>query len=247
MVSLGIQPVVSTYCNRLNFNFQGGVLGSQNPNCQDLPKFQFSGWGGGWGWGWGWGDVVGSQNPKCQDLLNFNLGEGGGCSGKSKLKSAKICLNFIGGGEGGVVLGSQNPKCQDLPKFQFLGGGEFWEVKTQSAKICPNFIGGGVFWEVKPKVPRSAQISMGGGGGCSGTKSQKRVFWRIWLKISGSMCFGSLACWCITDSLSHTTYVETNKVSSHHRSRCVLKNFMTPVELLDALLSQKNCAIILLA
>ena len=24
---------------------------------------------------------------------------------------------------------------------------------------------------------------------------------------------GSLACWCITDSLSHTTYVETNKIA----------------------------------
>ena len=30
----------------LNFNFQeGGVLGSQNPKCQDLPKFQFGGGG----------------------------------------------------------------------------------------------------------------------------------------------------------------------------------------------------------
>ena len=42
---------------------------------------------------------------------------------------------------------------------------------------------------------------------CSGTKSQNtRVFWGIYSKISGS-----LACWCITVSLSHTTYVETNK------------------------------------
>ena len=34
----------------VNFNFQGGGdLESQNPKCQDLPKFQFSGGGGGSG------------------------------------------------------------------------------------------------------------------------------------------------------------------------------------------------------
>ena len=44
-----------------------GVLESQNPKCQDLPKFQFSGGGG----------VLESQNPKCQDLPKFQLGGGG--------------------------------------------------------------------------------------------------------------------------------------------------------------------------
>ena len=44
------------------------------------------------------------------------------------------------------------------------------------------------------------------GGGCSGPKSQNRVFLPILSKNSGS-----LACLCITDSLSHTTYVETNQ------------------------------------
>ena len=39
---------------------------SQNPKCQDLPKFQL---GGG-------GDLE-SQNPKCQDLPKFQLGGGG--------------------------------------------------------------------------------------------------------------------------------------------------------------------------
>ena len=83
----------------------------------------------------------------------------------------------------------------------------------------------------KPKVPRSEQISMGrggvlesqnpkcqdlskfqlwegGGGGrlCSEPNSRIGVFCAIWSKISGS-----LACLCITDSLSHTTYVETNQ------------------------------------
>ena len=60
-------------------------------------------------------------------------------------------------------------------------------VKTQSAKIWPNF------------------NYRGGGVLC--TKSQNRVFLPIWSKNSGS-----LACLRITDSLSHTTYVETNKV-----------------------------------
>ena len=66
---------------------------------------------------------------------------------------------------GGAVLESQNPKCQDLLKFQFSGG----DV------LEPN--------------------------------SRTGVFWAIWSEISGS-----LACLCITDSLSHTTYVETNEL-----------------------------------
>ena len=57
-------------------------------------------------------------------------------------------------------------------------------IKIQSAKICPNFN----FRE----------------GGCSEPNSRTGVFCAIWSKISGS-----LACLCITDSLSH---VETKKV-----------------------------------
>ena len=61
----------------LNFNLgRGGVLESQNPKCQDLPKFQF---GGG-------GVVLESQNPKCQDLPKFQFSGGGGGGGKSKPK-----------------------------------------------------------------------------------------------------------------------------------------------------------------
>ena len=43
------------------------------------------------------------------------------------------------------------------------------------------------------------------GGGVLEPNLRTGVFWRIWSNISGS-----LACLCITDSLSHTTYVETN-------------------------------------
>ena len=46
------------------------------------------------------------------------------------------------------------------------------------------------------------------GSGVLEPNSRTGVFWRIWSKNSGS-----LAGWCITDSLSHTTYVETNKQS----------------------------------
>ena len=72
---------------------------------------------------------------------------------------------------GGGVLESQNPKCQDLPKFQFLRGG--------GGCVCVCVL--------EPNL-------------------RTGVFWRIWSKISGS-----LACWCVADGLSHTTYVKTNK------------------------------------
>ena len=62
----------------------GGVLESQNPKCQDLPKFQFSGGSGG--------------------------GGGGGVIWIIKTQSANICLYFYFRG-GGVVLESQNPNC----------------------------------------------------------------------------------------------------------------------------------------
>ena len=59
----------------LNFNLWGGVLESQNPKYQVLPKFQFSG---------GVGGILESQNPKYQVLPKFQFAEGG--SGKSKPK-----------------------------------------------------------------------------------------------------------------------------------------------------------------
>ena len=98
----------------------------------------------------------------------------------------------------GVSWGSQNSKyskcqakiCLNL-NWRGVGegeGGYSGVVKTQSAKSCQNFHfgGGGVFW----------------------TKSQFRVNWDFWTKISTT---GDS--YCITDSLSHTTYVETNRPS----------------------------------
>ena len=77
---------------KFEFFLGGGVLESQNPKCQDLPKFEFGGGGG---------SVLESQNPKCQDLSKFEF-FGGRCSGKIKTQSAKICPNSIFRGGGGL-------------------------------------------------------------------------------------------------------------------------------------------------
>ena len=53
----------------------------------------------------------------------------------------------------------------------------------------------------------SLDIFLGGGaGGCSGTKFQFRDQLRI---LSTKFAITLSVCLCITDSLSHTTYVET--------------------------------------
>ena len=53
------------------------------------------------------------------------------------------------------------------------------------------------------------------GGGCSVPNSRTGVFWEIWSKISGS-----LAGWCITDNLLHTTYMETkNRLPTSMRNQ----------------------------
>ena len=62
-----------------------------------------------------------------------------------------------------------------------------------------------MFW-VRPDLDSGKNFNFGGGGkGCSVPNSRTGVFWGNLVKFSGS-----LAGWCITDSLSHTTYVETN-------------------------------------
>ena len=76
MVSLG-NTAISLHILQPPLNGRGGVLESQNPKCQDLPKFQL-GRGG-----------LESQNPKCQDLPKFNWG---GCSGKGGLYSEVQCI-----------------------------------------------------------------------------------------------------------------------------------------------------------
>ena len=59
---------------------------------------------------------------------------------------------------------------------------------------------------VRPDLDSGNNFNFRGEGGVLGPNSGTGVFWRIWSKFSGS-----LAGWCITDSFSHTTYVETKK------------------------------------
>ena len=66
---------------------------------------------------------------------------------------------------------------EDLPQFQFSGGGGYSETeKLQSAKICLNSnfrgVGGGILKLKSYKMPRSALISIFGGGGVWGVYSE---------------------------------------------------------------------------
>ena len=56
-------------------------------------------------------------------------------------------------------------------------------------------------------IPNLKFSEMGGGGEYSGLQFQKGVNWRIWTKIYGS----ARNLLVHHSSLSHTTYVETNK------------------------------------
>ena len=96
--------------------------------------------------------------------------------------------NRIGGGYSGVVKTQITKICLN---FNFLEEGYSGVVKTQSAKICLNF-----------NFP---------GGGFFDLKFQRGVFWRIWTQI---YCAYTETCLCITDSLSHTMCVETNKIGA---------------------------------
>ena len=105
----GIQQLVSTYSNRhwLGGGWSGkgqiwtqerksefwkfgvgggGDLESQNPKCQDLPKFQFLGGGVIW--------KVKTQSAKIR--LNFNFWEGGGSGTKFQIrgKLSNLVKNF---------------------------------------------------------------------------------------------------------------------------------------------------------
>ena len=64
------------------------------------------------------GGYSGVKYSTCQDLPKFQFGGRGGIL-ESNTQSAKICLNFKGGG---WYSGVKYSKCQDLPKFQFFGG-----------------------------------------------------------------------------------------------------------------------------
>ena len=105
-----------------------------------------------------------------------------------------------------------------------MGGGNL-QLKSQSAKISDNFPLGGVFCNWKITKYQEMPKFQWGGGYSATEKSKCQDFWqfsfsggggilycrigvncRIWTKFSTTPA-GS----CITDSLSHTTYVETNQ------------------------------------
>ena len=86
--------------------------------------------------------------------------------------------------------------------FHFQGGGVVGVSSDLNSgkKVRVFHFQRGVFW-VRPDLDSGNNFNLGGGE----PNSRTGVFWRIWSKFSGS-----LAGWCITDSLSHTTYVEAN-------------------------------------
>ena len=144
-----------------------------------------------------------TQSPKI--CLNFNFGGAGGYSVTENTQSPKICLNFNFLGGKGVFCNWKYSKSQDLPKFQFFGGGYSVTENTQSPKICLNFNfqGGGYSVTENTQSPKIClNFNFRGGGGILFYRIG--VFCRICTKFSTTPA-GS----CITDSLSHTTYVET--------------------------------------
>ena len=193
----------------------GGYSEVKYSKCQDLPKFQFF---------WRGGGILKSNTQsakiclifnflggdsevkysKCQDLPKFQFFWRGGGILKSNTQSAKICLIF---NFGGGILKSNTQSAKICLIFNFFGGG-ILKSNTQSAKICLIF-------------------NFHGGGHTLEPNSRTGVFWRIWAKI---YCLRSTVqkpacaslfevnctetCLCITDSLSHTTYVETNEMVS---------------------------------
>ena len=114
---------------------------------------------------------------------------------KSNIASPN-CTRWYPWGDTAISLYILQPPLTVVMLLWGWGGGVLRSQNPKCQEICLNFNLGG-FWNQIPEQ------------GCSGE-------FGIWSKISGSMCFGSLACWCITVSLSHTTYVETNKMTSPH-------------------------------
>ena len=139
-----------------------------------------------------------------------------------------VAMKLSGTRSSVVEFYHQLPNClpEVLAKFQLLGGGKRRRgvVKTQSAKSWPNFNGegGGHSGVVKTQSGKSCpNFHFWGGGGVFWTKFQLRVKWDFWTKISTTA-----ASYCIADSLSHTTHVETNKVMCQFRQSNTISTVM---------------------
>ena len=142
------------------------------------------------------------------DTSTMELGRGGTGGTPDQLKpkvprSVQIWLF----GEGGGTQDQLKIKVPRSVQIRIFGDRWWWEVysrpiQIQNAKVCPNlkFLEGAIL--SRPIQTQSAKIwpNYHWGGGHS---------WPFEQKISRS-----LACLFITDSLSHTTYVETNKLET---------------------------------
>ena len=211
----------------------GGYSGTLRFGLSD--NFHFGGYSGTLGFGL-WQFSFGGVFWTLGFGLSDNFHWGGGILGHSGLDSLTIFIE-------GVFW---DTRIWTLWQFPF--GGVFWDTRIWTLTIfiwggilghsdldsLTIFIGEGVFWDTR--VWTLWQFSLGGilghsdldtltifiGGGVFCTKLlQNRVFCGIWTKISTTPA-GS----CITDSLSHTTYVETNYLGTReHSSRMCTARF----------------------
>ena len=104
------------------------------------------------------------------------------------------------------------------------GGGAILEWTLVNSNLKSSLRGGGVFWsELWSTQIWSLQLV--GGGGYSGTKFQNRG---VLENLDKNLLFEvncTETCLCITESLSHTTYVETNQ--NQYVDQCkVTKNIL---------------------
>ena len=164
--------------------------------------------------GRGYSGVKTWNTQSAKKWLNFNF-RGGGEGGLlwsqnwkySKWQEIKkwLNLNFRGGGghSGGMVLWSQNwkySKCQEIAKFQWGGGGGVVKSKLKVPKFQFFSGGGGV---VSSQNSKCQNFNFSGGGGDSVLPHSRNFEPKFTVQPE--------TCLCITDSLSHTTYAETNK------------------------------------
>ena len=101
----------------------------------------------------------------------------GGYSGVCKTESAMSWPNFNFGGRGGYSRLTQTHSAKIYPNLHFQGGEYSRPTQTQIAKICPKFsLGAGTPDKLKLKVPRSAQMFIGGGGGIQTNSNSRPTF-----------------------------------------------------------------------
>ena len=91
-------------------------------------------------------------------------------------KKIRVLKFSIGGGLFWKVKTQSAKICLNF-NFQGQWGGVFWKVKTQSAKICLNFnfFGGGRVLESQNPKCQNLPKFLFSGGGCSGKSKPKEV------------------------------------------------------------------------